>query len=267
MVWTAAVKIAYQGKGFMGSQRQPDLRTVEGELLRVLYRIHAISDVKQARFRMASRTDAGVNALGNVVCFDTEFGKDKLLKAMNSVSDGVYCYALAEVPPDFSPRRAQRRWYRYHLARGDLDVHIVQECAKLFIGKHDFVRFCKPDGKSTLKTIERIDVTPVGEILVIDLYAREFLRNMVRRIVAAMDCVGQGKASLAEVRETLMGKDISFGLADPHGLLLMDISYNIDIPASSNLPLVHNLEEMKHQAWIDLFFFDDLQERIEEPSH
>jgi tRNA pseudouridine38-40 synthase len=141
----------------------------------------------------------------------------------------------------------------------------VQECAKIFVGKHDFKRFCKPEGKSTIKTIEKIDVLPVGEMLVIDLYAREFLRNMVRRIVAAMNCAGEGKATLDEVSEALAGKDVSFGLAEPHGLILMDIVYNIDIPASSTPPLVRNLEEMKHKAWTDLFFFDELQDRIEGP--
>lgn len=251
----------------MGSQRQPDVRTVEGELLRALCKVHAISDARQARFRMASRTDAGVSALGNVVCFDTEFDKDKLLKMLNSVSDDVYCYALAEVPPEFSPRRARQRWYRYHLARDDLDSDLVQECAQIFIGRHDFKRFCKPEGKSTIKTIERIDVMPVGEMLVIDIYAREFLRNMVRRIVAAMNCAGQGKTSLAEISEALAGKDISFGLAEPMGLILMDIAYNIDIPVSSSLPLVRHVQEKKHQAWTDLFFFDDLQDRFDEPAH
>ena len=67
MGWHAAVMIAYDGREFTGSQRQPSEDTVEDECIRALKRVHAIESVKESRFRAASRTDTGVSALCNVV--------------------------------------------------------------------------------------------------------------------------------------------------------------------------------------------------------
>lgn len=261
MVWTAAVKIAYQGNEFMGSQRQPEERTVEGEVIRSLLKVQAIASPDEARFRVASRTDRGVSALGNVVCFDTDFRPDRLLHALNAVSHGVFYHALAEVPHDFSPRRAKGRWYRYFQPLGGLDAEAFQECAQLFVGRHDFLRFCKPEGKATVKTIHEVTVTPLGDFLVVDLRAREFLRNMVRRCVAAMTSVARGEATLAQVKAALHGEDRSFGLAEPEGLVLMDVFYDLDLPEASTLPLLQKVREERRQDMLRLFFHDALLDK------
>lgn len=258
MVWTAALKIAYDGRDFNGSQRQPDVRTVDGEVLRALKRIEAISSITDSRFRVASRTDRGVSALGNVVCFDTEFEEDRLLHALNAVSKGVYYFGLANVPADFSPRRARQRWYRYYQPSYGIDLERFTSCAKIFEGRHDFLRFCKPEGRATVKTVDRVDVRSVGDIIVIDLYAREFLRNMVRRMVAAMGEVGRGRASVDEVREVLEGKMGSFGLAKSEDLVLMDVRYMIEIPTIVTVPFRHEVRRRRQEALIELFFFDIL---------
>jgi tRNA pseudouridine38-40 synthase len=260
MVWTAAVKIAYDGSEFMGSQRQPGERTVEGEVLHSLQKIQAITSADEARFRVASRTDRGVSALGNVVCFDTDFRSDRLLQALNAVSEGVYYRALAEVPHDFSPRRAKGRWYRYFLPSDGIDVIALTECALSFEGRHDFRRFCKPEGRSTMKTMDSIVITPLGEQLVIDLHAREFLRNMVRRCVAAMAMVGKHDATLAQVRSALEGEDRSFGLAPPEGLVLMDVKYDVDLISQMTEPLRRRAEEARRRYLLMLFFHEALLE-------
>jgi len=257
-MWHAALKFAYSGDDFYGSQRQPGVRTVEGEIIRGLKKIKAIESPEKARFRVASRTDSGVSALCNVVCFDTEFSKGKILHALNAVCDGVYFWASAEIPEGFSPRRAKERSYRYYLDAEEIDLGKFTECAKVFIGKHDFKRFCKPEGRSTLKTINDIKVTTVGELIVIDLYAREFLRNMVRRTVAAMEKVGKGDADIGDVVKALEGTDISFGLADPKGLFLMDIKYDVEFEAQSTEPMVRKCGEKRREALLDLFFYDSL---------
>ncbi len=99
----------------------------------------------------------GVSALGNVIAFDTEFKKGRLLHALNAVSDGVYFYGVAEVPESFSPRRASQRWYRYFLPSRNLDADRVAESARLFLGKHDFKCFCKVDERSTVKVVQSVD--------------------------------------------------------------------------------------------------------------
>ncbi|MFA5312555.1 MAG: tRNA pseudouridine synthase A [Methanomassiliicoccales archaeon] len=263
-MWHAALKFAYSGKEFNGSQRQPGVRTAEGEIIKGLMKIEAIDSPTSSRFRVASRTDRGVSALCNVVCFDTDFSRDRLLHALNAVCDGVYFHSIAEVPEVFSPRRAKERWYRYHLDADGIDVLRFTECADLFIGKHDFKRFCKPEGKSTLKTVNEIKVTQAGGLIVIDLYAREFLRNMVRRTVAAMEKVGRGDATVDQVRRALEGEDASFGLADPEGLFLMEIRYDVEFVRDSTEPLLRRSRERRRGALLDLFFYDSLSPDLDD---
>ena len=108
-----AVRIAYRGEGFSGSQIQPGLTTVEGTLLSSLIRVTELPPEK-IDLKLASRTDKGVNATGNVASFESG-GADPvlLLKALNSVGWGVLCTAYARVGDDFLPRHADMRTYEY----------------------------------------------------------------------------------------------------------------------------------------------------------
>ena len=259
MRWRAAVKLAYEGKDFLGFQRQPHANTVEDKVIEALIEIEAIGDVASSRFRGASRTDAGVSALGNVVAFDTEFRKDKLLHALNAVSDNVYFYGVAEVPESFSPRRASQRWYRYFLPSRNLDAAQVMESSKLFLGKHDFKCFCKVDERSTVKVVQSIEVFPLGDFLIIDIRAREFLRSMVRRMVAGMDAVGKGKATLDDIRRALEGEACQFGMASPERLCLMDVEYPFQFELSCPAPLRKSLETKRQSNFIELAFYDGLE--------
>jgi len=264
VVWHAAIKLAYDGRSFMGSQRQPGERTVESEIIGALLKIGAIESVPASRFRFASRTDRGVSALGNVAAFDTGFSRQALLRAVNSAVEDVYIYGLAEVPRTFTPRRAQGRWYRYMMSSEGLDIEKVAECSQLFVGRHDFRRFCKPEGRSTVKTLGSVSAMALGDTLVIDLRAREFLRNMVRRIVASMIKVGEGKATLEDVREALEGdgrRDISFGLAAPEGLTLMDIDYGFCFDVQCPQTMRRRAEESRREALARLLFADALLDR------
>jgi tRNA pseudouridine38-40 synthase len=263
MKWRAAVKLAYDGRDFYGSQRQPEVPTVEDEVIRCLRKIEAIEGAKEARFRTASRTDRGVSALGNVVAFDTSFSKRSLLRALNSASESVYYYAWADVPASFSPRRASARWYRYFLPAEGLDVEMVSNCAELFQGRHDFRRFCKEDKRSTVKTLDKVGVIPLGEFLVIDLEGREFLRNMVRRVVAALQQVGRGRSSLDEVMRALEGENAQFGLVPPENLCLMEVRYPIDFKAEAPPTLRGKVRKGSQDSFVRLAFFDNLSSRFE----
>ena len=261
VVWHAAIKLAYDGRAFMGSQRQPGERTVESELIKALIEIGAIGSVPSSRFRFASRTDRGVSALGNVAAFDTEFSRTALLRAVNSSLEDVFVYGLAEVPMTFTPRRAKSRWYRYLLSPEGLDPERVRECGALFEGRHDFLRFCKPEGHSTIRTLDSVTVSTVNGSLVIDLKAREFLRNMVRRMVAAMARAGQGRTTVEEVKMALDGKDMSFGLAPPEGLTLMDIDYGMSFEIDCPPTMKRRAEEYRRDAFARLTLADLLLDR------
>ena len=224
-----AVKIAYLGDGFNGSQIQPSetgLRTVAGEILDKLILVDHVPE-DRIDLRFSSRTDSGVSALGNVVAFYTEF-KDLglLLQALNSVSRGVYYTGVAEISDTFNPRMADKRYYRYVTPSKNIDLARLTEAAKIFEGHHDFKRFAKNEtGRSTVMAIDSVEVRTGDGVIITDFCANYFLWNMIRRIMAAVIQVGNGMSSLDDVKEVLAGKDATFGLAKPCGLTLLNVTY------------------------------------------
>ena len=77
-----AFKFAYDGRKFSGYARQPNLQTIEGELIKTLIQHGFIKDTKQSHFRSASRTDKGVSALGNVIAFNTDCTKNIIIEEL-----------------------------------------------------------------------------------------------------------------------------------------------------------------------------------------
>jgi tRNA pseudouridine38-40 synthase len=258
-----ALKLAYDGKNFMGSQRQPSGPTVEGESIRALREVGAIEDARSSRFATASRTDRGVSALGNVIAFDTGFRGD-ILRAFNSATDSVHAYALVEVDDGFSPRRAAQRWYRYYLPNRSLDLTRVEACAKLFEGRHDFARFCRSEGRATVRAIDSVDLMKLGDFLVVDVRARDFLWNMIRRMIAAMSEVGQGRSELSDVSRAIEGVPACFGLAPPDNLCLMDVTYDFEFRSECPPTLRRKIEEGRGSAFVAMAFFDALSDRAED---
>ncbi len=221
-----AVKIAYLGDGFSGSQVQPGLRTVEGDVGSALSKVSGLSE-EETDLRLASRTDKGVNALGNVAVFHTDHeDPESLMKALNAVSEGVFFRSYCEVDEDFNPRHASRRGYRYILGSDGLDRRLAEECARLFVGEHDFIRFCRPDGKPTTLTVDSLDVDCEDGHIVLTYSARYFLWNMVRRTASAIESVASGRSSLSDVRRALDGEDVNFGIGRADALTLTDVEYD-----------------------------------------
>jgi tRNA pseudouridine38-40 synthase len=220
-----AVKIAYLGEHFSGSQLQPDCRTVAGDILSDTRTIMNMSE-EDIDLKLASRTDRGVNALGNVAVFNSIIDDpDILLKALNAVSKGVFYRSVAFVDKEFNPRYADVRRYRYALPPSNMDVQAMRNCARLFVGEHDFTRFCKPDGRSATLVMNSVDVLEEDGIIFIDFSARYYLWNIIRRIAAAIAAVGRGDSSVSDVKDALEWKETTFGLAKPDALTLLDVSY------------------------------------------
>ena len=221
-----AAKIAYQGNGFCGSQIQPGVRTVEESILTDLSKI---TDRPRRWFglKMAGRTDRGVNALGNVAVFNSDIGDPKrMIDALNNVSNDIFYRGFASVDENFEPRHAVSRTYRYFLPAEGHDISKTKECARLFVGEHDFKRFCKNDERSTALMITSADVNVSGDLIAIDFKADHFLWNMIRRMAAAISAVGTGRSSVEYVKRALDGEDISFGLARPDALFFIGADYD-----------------------------------------
>ena len=239
-----ALKIGYIGTNFHGFQRQPDLRTVEEELIYHLRKLDYIDDLKKSRFRIAGRTDAGVYSLGNVISFQSE--KDvRVNEINNSLPDDIQILASAPVRYAFKPRYAQMRQYRYMLFQ-DLDIDKLRECAEIFKGTHNFTNFTKRFQKTTTRTIDDIKVTKVDledyhkrefpnlhdtlSPIFIDIYGESFLWNMVRKMMRVFVDVAIGKMTLDEVQDLLNPLEdaprANIKVMEAEYLILMDIQYD-----------------------------------------
>ncbi len=221
------VKIAYLGEGFNGSQIQPIGRTVESEVLDKLMLVTKLTP-GELDLKFSSRTDKGVNALGNAISFNSMFTNNStLLRALNAVGGDIFFRSVCDVPDDFNVRFATSRVYRYILPAEGLDIDLALECAEIFLGEHDFARFCKPDNKPTVANVERIDIDVRGDIMILEFEARFFLWNMIRRMVGAISSVARGIHDLDDVHRALDDlQEINFGVARPDALTLLDVNYD-----------------------------------------
>jgi len=223
-----ALKIAYDGTRFYGFQRQPDLRTVEGDIIKVLKKLRIIEDVREANFKGASRTDRGVSAFGNVIAFDTVKPELTEPRILNHHLRDIWILGKAEVPEDFHPRFwAKNKIYRYYLFDDGIDVTKLKACAKVFLGEHDFSNFAHlEEFKNPVREVNRIDVFSRGRIIVVEIEGKSFLWEMARRIVTALKLCSLGVLSIKDV-ELMLKEKVGKKLppAPPENLVLWEVVY------------------------------------------
>ena len=225
-----AVKLAYDGTRFHGFQKQPELPTVEGELIAALFEIDAIRPDLERGLRSSSRTDRGVSALGNIISFETDFRLRSLCPAMNSELEGAWTYSAVEVDDGFKPRWARQRWYRYYLPLASQSLSTMRKAANQMIGTHDFSGFARLDGRSPIRTIESIEITEAPPFYLLDFRAESFLWNMVRRIAWFINAAGDGSVPLDSLEFGSGIQHRRIGLLPPEFLILMDVDCGIDFP-------------------------------------
>ena len=98
-----------------------------------------------------------------------------------------------------------------------------------------------------------------GDRIVMTFTSQFFLWNMIRKIVAAIDCVGRGERSMDDVKDALNGKEINFGLARPDALTLTEVRYDyITFNEPSNNYYTERVEEELFSDSIRRDFFDSL---------
>ena len=247
--------IEYDGSGFHGWQRQPEVRTVQGELERVLTRVCGVPiDINGT-----SRTDAGVHALGQRASFKGDFGipTDRLMLAANNLLAGgmnsqrgvgdVRIIASEEVPDDFHARFSSRgKMYRYiirncpdvdifqrnycYQVRQPLDIEAMMDAASYIEGTHDFKCFQAAGGQekeTTVRTIHSLNIRRQSENVIIEVSGDGFLYNMVRIIVGTLTEVGLGKKRPEDVRNIIESRDRQKAghTAPAEGLYLVEIYY------------------------------------------
>ncbi|MBP1912685.1 tRNA pseudouridine(38-40) synthase TruA [Thermococcus stetteri] len=224
-----ALRVAYDGSAFYGFQRQPEVRTVEGEIIRVLQKLGIIESPEENDFKGASRTDRGVSAFFNVVSFVPSRRPDLARpEVLNHHLSDIWVLGVAEVPDDFHPRFwARSKTYRYYLVNEGFDIEAMRGCADLFEGRHDFSAFAKLEpGRDPIREVERIGVIERQGYLVIEVQGKSFLWEMVRRMVNALRFCGLGILEAEEVERMLAGEyRKKIPPAPPEGLVLWHIDY------------------------------------------
>jgi len=254
-----AVKFAYDGRDFHGYARQPQLLTVERTIINALIKYGFMDNTNESRFRSASRTDKGVSALCNVIAFNTDVSKKHILQMLSSEFTNIVVYGIKNVSPDFNPRYAKLRWYRYYLNGYNIDLERAMSTANVFTGDHDFTNFAKVESfKDPVRSIDNIVFTINGNFFVIDFYAQTFLWHQIRRVVSAIIKLEEGKIEKKDIIEALENpnKKVDLGLAPAEPLILKDIVYDFEF--EYNEKSLNRLNKLENQILkrLDVPFFE-----------
>jgi tRNA pseudouridine38-40 synthase len=244
--------IQYDGTDFAGWQAQArGERTVQGELERVL----SLLDGRAVAVHGAGRTDAGVHAEAQVASFrlGREFAPDKLRDAVNGNTAADLRVVEARVAAeDFHARFSARgKTYVYsvfnerfdspflsryaHREGRPLDAGRMRECARLFLGTHDWTAFsaAQSDVKDRVRTVTRVEVAERfsargrGRLVEITAGAEGFLRFMVRSIAGTLIAAGRGEIGEDRIARALStgDRDLAGATAPARGLTLVEVHY------------------------------------------
>jgi tRNA pseudouridine38-40 synthase len=237
--------VQYDGSRYRGWQTQPGKRTIQGEL------VEAVSNLVGVRTYVhgASRTDAGVSALGQVALFeiDSPIPTENFPKAINGrLPRDIVVTSAEEVPRGFDLMSGvTSKLYRYTIYTGrhrpvlrlnqcwhipkNLDVESMNRAAQLLVGMKDFKSFASAADRreNSVRTIFRCNVTAEDKWIYVDVEGDGFLYNMVRNIVGTLVEVGRGRWKPEKINEILEAKDRTAAgpLAPAQGLCLMWIKY------------------------------------------
>lgn len=248
--------IEYNGAAYQGWQSQKTGTTLQDVVQKAIESITG----EEIRLTGASRTDAGVHALGQVAVFSTgsKLPPETLQRALNAkLPFDVRIRSAEDTVPEFHPRYAAiRKSYFYLISTSrvhsaflhpylwyvtaDLDLDQMRTAAAFLRGRHDFSSFRAAGcgAKTTVRTVTSLDISREsgisfmtamipGDFIKIRIEADAFLRYMVRNIVGTLVDVGSGKISCKEFSRILASYDRTTAgpTAPPQGLFLEHITY------------------------------------------
>ena len=237
--------ICYDGTRYRGWQRLSSVdNTIQGKLEQTLTRILE----EPIEISGSGRTDAGAHALGQVAnfhCHSTMAAEEILSRQRRYLPEDIGIYSCRDVHERFHARlNAKTKTYRYRIWNSEqpcvfqrrfvtvltqeLDVPAMEKAAAHLLGEHDFSAFCaaKSKKKSTLRRIDSITITRVGEEIQFDVTGNGFLYNMVRIIVGTLVEVGLQRREASSI-PALFGADRADAgvLMNAQGLCLMEVTY------------------------------------------
>ena len=228
--------VEYDGTFFSGWQIQNGVRTVQGEITRVLSKIYK----QRILIYGAGRTDARVHAEEQVFNFisDRNIECKQLMAGINSLlPKDIVVTSVVDVPITFHARKsAKMKTYSYRIFNSDnrsvfcanrawwirrkLDLDILKGYLKYFEGERDFKRYCKNSIVyfTTIRKIYNIELVNDKDYLTIKITANGFMRRMARNIVGTAIMCSISKKALEDL-------DKNVYTAPPHGLYLTQVHY------------------------------------------
>jgi tRNA pseudouridine38-40 synthase len=241
-----ALTVEFDGRPFMGWQRQAHGPSVQGALEEAAFAVTG----EAVQVHAAGRTDAGVHGLA--MRAHCEVAKDlapfRLMEALNArLRPHPVAVLRCEVVPDDWHARFSciARHYEYRICNRRapltwetglawqvpqvLDADAMAAGAAVLVGRHDFTTFrsahCQAD--SPVRTLDRLEVMRAGERVTVRASARSFLHHQVRSMVGCLALVGMGRWSVAHLQESLERRDrAALGLnAPPDGLFFVAADY------------------------------------------
>ena len=239
------IVISYDGTNYCGWQIQPNGTSVQKILEDALFEITG----EKTKIKGSGRTDAGVHSLGQVAHFDTNrsIPAKNFYRAFNiHLPDDIKVLSSEEVDKDFNAcSSAKKKTYRYSTyvsptilplkerfsiqLKRQPDLEKMRECAKLFIGEHDFkcMTASGSGAKTTVRTIFEINIVQKEQDLDFFVCGNGFLYNMVRIMIGTLIAVGNGKINEKDVEQMLSTQKRNLGgkTLVAKGLTLMSVEY------------------------------------------
>ena len=265
------VAFGYHGAKFHGSQIQPDVRTVQGELKQAIERLGWWTE---SCLEMSSRTDSGVSVRMNLatISLPTDIAnvidESSLVSALNDhLPEDLVVWKACRVPEGTRSRIAENRLYIYRLEMipswpSDVEYKRFSNACKLFVGQHDFTNFCRLDsGRSPIRNIESCQPwqDSSGRIVGFSVVAESFLWNQIRRMASSLHKIAKKDIELDELASALEKPEetLDFGLAPADGLILWSLGHSefsqkFEIPNIIEGISIPPEGKRAHKQWLNL---------------
>ncbi|MFP4661199.1 MAG: tRNA pseudouridine(38-40) synthase TruA [Halanaerobiales bacterium] len=238
--------LEYDGTNYSGWQIQKNTpHTIQQRLQEALSRINK----KPVKVQGASRTDAGVHAIGQTAncILEVDIPAERIPAALNRLlPSDIICRQAEYVSMNFHARYDnQGKKYRYRILNQklpsvflrnyvyhyiyDIDLDLLKEASQFFVGTHDYTSFQASGcaAKNPVKTIQDIKIINKNPEIWFEIKGDGFLYNMVRIIIGTLIELSMGKISLSDIEKILQARDRDMAgfTAPAEGLILLEVYY------------------------------------------
>ncbi len=240
--------VQYDGSKYKGWQKLKDSDlSIQGKIETVLSKMSG----EEIQVIGCGRTDAGTHAENYVANFHTNSRMSPKLilnHLYEFLPQDIVVRSVEEVDERFhAQHNAKAKTYVYSITKGKfrnvfnrkysfhseekLDLVQMKTAAEYLIGTHDFQSFTslKEGSKSTIRTINSLDIIENGMVIEIIINGNDFLLHMARLVVGALLEVGKNKIKAIDVQKIINEKKRTEAvpMAQPKGLCLRDVKYSL----------------------------------------